>query len=512
MRRRCRFIETVALERTAVPRIMAWSDVGDSRGDDRAGNPSRTRPRAGAGAVRAMTDDTVSIVSDDDGALGPARAGPCLFLVFECGRPLAGSTRHELRDVDEVIIGRAPVRHHARELREDRSTVLTLGVPDPRMSHPHARLVVDAGRWVLEDRKSKNGVVLNGERHSRALLDDGDLFDLGHSVFLFRDPAAYDELGLDRDSSELLASPPGLATFVPGLRRVFEDLARISPEPAPVLLQGETGTGKEVVARAVHTLSGRHGPFVAVNCGALPATLVESQLFGHRKGAFSGATEDSDGFIRSADRGTLFLDEIGDLPLPSQAALLRVLQEHEVTPVGATRPIRVDLKVVAATHRDLEGLVEAGKFREDLYSRIAGLVVHLPPLRERREDLGLLIAAILGRIAAAVPPFSVEAARALMRHAWHHNIRGLDNALRLALPLANGGPVGLAHLPESVRSGPTIQTVLPRAPAADRKTEIESLLREHGGNISAVARKAGVSRIQVHRWLKRYDLDPSRYR
>lgn len=459
-----------------------------------------------------MTDDTISIVTDDDGELGPARSGPCLFLVFECGRPLAGSTRHELRDLDEVIIGRAPARHHARQLREDGSTILTLGVPDGRMSHPHAGLVRDGDRWVLEDRRSKNGVVLNGERHSRALLDDGDLFDLGHSVFLFRHRADHDELGLDRDSSQLLASPPGLATFVPGLRRVFEDLARIAPEPAPVLLQGETGTGKEVIARAVHTLSGRRGPFIAVNCGALPATLVESQLFGHRKGAFSGATEDGDGFVRSADRGTLFLDELGDLPLPAQAALLRVLQEHEVTPVGATRPVRVDLKVVAATHRDLQALVQAGRFREDLYYRIAGFVVHLPPLRERREDLGLLIAAILGRTTAAAPPFSVEAARALMRHAWPQNIRGLETALGLALPLANGGPVGLAHVPEWVRSGPTIQTMLPRAPAADRKAEIESLLREHAGNISAVARKAGVSRVQVHRWLKRYDLDPSRYR
>ncbi len=462
-----------------------------------------------------MTDDTVSIVSDDESAQGAARAGPCLFLLFECGRPLAGSTRHELRDLDEVIIGRAPARHHARQRHEEGSNILTLGVPDQRMSQPHACLVFDGNRWVLEDMDSKNGVVLNGVRHSRAALDDGDLFDLGHSIFLFRYPTAHDDLGLDRDSSELLASPPDLATFVPSLRGAFDDLARIAPIPAPVLIQGETGTGKEIAARAVHALSGRQGRFVAVNCGALVPTLVESQLFGHRKGAFSGAAEDHDGFVRSADRGTLFLDEIGDLPLPLQAALLRVLQEREVTPVGATRSISVDFKVVAATHHDLQALVDAGRFRRDLYARIAGHQVRLPPLRERREDLGMLIATILGRITATPPPFSIEAGRALMRHTWPHNIRELDHTLGTALPRADGGPIGLAHLPEAVRaagSGLPGPSVLPRAPAADRRAEVESLLQKHAGNISAVAREAGVSRVQVHRWLQRYGLDPKRYR
>ena len=472
-----------------------------------------------------MTDDTVSIVSDDGDAQRAAHAGPCLFLLLECGRPLSMSARHRLRELDEVTIGRAPVRHHLREHRDDGARVLTLGVPDPRMSQPHARLVFEMGRWILEDAGSKNGVMLNGTRHYRAVLEDGDLFDLGHSIFLFRDPVVHDELELDREGAELRVPAPGLATFVPSLRRTFEDLARIAPMPASVLLQGETGTGKEVIARAVHALSGRPGPFVAVNCGALPAALVESELFGYRKGAFSGATEDRDGLVRSADRGTLFLDEIGDLSLPAQAALLRVLQEREVMPVGATRPVAVDLKLVAATHIDLEARVAADRFRRDLYARIAGFVVHLPPLRERREDLGLLIAAILGRTTTAPPPFSIEAGRALMRHDWPLNIRELDNTLAIAVPLCRGSTIGLAQLPESVRRGRTtphaplpVVAAPPAAPPAaraanaDRKIELELLLREHAGNISAVARRTGVSRVQVHRWLRRYDLDPSRYR
>ena len=485
-----------------------------------------------------MTEDTLSIVSDEQDADCVALNGPCLVLLFECGRPLAGSSCHELRDLAEVTIGRAPARQHTRAHRADGASVLTLGVPDPRMSQLHARLVLELDRWILEDTGSKNGVILNGTRHRRAVLSNGDLFDLGHSIFLFRDPVAHDDRRLDRDSAQLRASPPGLATFLPCLGRVFEDLTEIAPMPAPVLLHGETGTGKEVIARAVHALSGRQGPFVAVNCGALPATLVESELFGYRKGAFSGATEDRDGLIRSADRGTLFLDEIGDLSLPSQAALLRVLQEREVTPIGATRPVPVQIKLVAATHHDLEAMVATDRFRRDLYARLAGFVVRLPPLRARREDLGVLIAAILARTTATPPAFSIEAGRALMRHDWPLNIRELDSALGVAITLSRGSAIALSNLPEPVRraqppsrfvsalgSGPEhvvaprpetsptpVAAPPPRESDADRKAGLESLLREHAGNISAVARGLGVSRIQIHRWLRRYELDPDRYR
>src|SRR5207302_1217977 len=189
---------------------------------------------------------------------------------------------------------------------------------------------------------------------------------------------------------------------------------------------GETGTGKEVIARAIHAASRRPGAFVAVNCGALAPNLVESELFGHKKGAFSGATEDHNGLVRAADKGTLLLDEIGDLPVPTQAALLRVLQQREVLPLGTTKPMPVDLRVVAASHRDLEAEVGAGRFREDLWSRLAGYTAQLPALRDRREDLGLLVAALLARLVQTRPiRFTSEAGLALVQYDWPRNVREL---------------------------------------------------------------------------------------
>jgi transcriptional regulator with GAF, ATPase, and Fis domain len=304
-----------------------------------------------------------------------------------------------------------------------------------------------------------------------------------------------------------------------------------------------------VVARALHALSGREGPFVAVNCGAIPRTLVESELFGHRKGAFSGATEERPGLFRSADRGTLLLDEIGDLPQEAQAALLRVLQEHEVLAVGATRPVKVDVRVLAATHRDLAALVQSGEFRADLLSRIAGFHVRLPPLRERPEDLGLLVGALLKKVAgdaAAHVRLTCEAARALARYRWPLNVRELEQCLRAALVLAGTQPIDLVHLPEPVRAAlhegpaaagsapdptdPDLPTLASQAPedevthsprgpqrplTADEqrhKEELLLLVREHRGNVTTMARALGKARMQVQRWLRRYAIDPQEHR
>jgi transcriptional regulator with GAF, ATPase, and Fis domain len=299
---------------------------------------------------------------------------------------------------------------------------------------------------------------------------------------------------------------------------------QVAPSPVSVVVAGETGTGKEVIARAVHALSGRSGDFVAVNCGALPENLVESELFGHRKGAFSGAVEDRPGLIRAADRGTLFLDEIGDLPAASQAAFLRVLQEREVTPIGSTRAVPVDIRLVAATHRDLGALVDAGGFRPDLYARIAGLKIELPPLRERREDLGLIIAAILRRVAPDRLDrvgFDVEAARCLFRYGWPLNIRELEKTLQTAVVLAEDLPIATEHLPDPVRCEPDVAAPQDSemdddrplsAEDEERKQNLIAMLQEHGGNISAVARAMGKARMQIQRWVKRYRLEPDSYR
>jgi len=261
----------------------------------------------------------------------------------------------------------------------------------------------------------------------------------------------------------------------------------------------------------VHAASGRAGAFVPVNCGAIPRELVESTLFGHRRGAFSGAVDDEPGVIRGADRGTLFLDEIGDLPLPAQAALLRVLQEGEVTPVGASRPVAVDLRVLCATHRDLAGMAASGAFRADLWHRLRGFSVALPGLAERRADLGVL----LGRLIARHAPgrrvtLQPRVARALLAHSWPGNVRELEQVLVAALALAGDGTIVSEHLPAELVAAPA-RAATPPADDAQRD-RLVAALAEHGGNVRAVARAFGKDPVQIRRWLRRYGLDASAFR
>ena len=381
------------------------------------------------------------------------------------------------------------------------------------MSKEHARLAVVDHQWVIEDRGSRNGTLLDGGRIHRHALADGAVIELGRTAFvwrLFRPDGA-----LDVGAGELDRSLDGLCTFSTDFARTLADLARIAATAQNVLVQGKTGTGKELLARGIHAASRRRGELVAVNCGALPATLVESELFGYRKGAFSGATEDRAGLVRTADAGTLFFDEIGDLPLPLQAALLRVLQQREVLPLGATKPVAVDLRVVAATHRDLERDVADGRFREDLLARLAGYSVVVPALRERREDLGLLIAALLARVERCPGDvrFTPAAGSALMRHAWPRNVRELEQVLGSAVALAGAGAIGLEHLPSAVHQPPVAPPVLDLSPSElERRDELCRLLANHRGNIAAVGRELGVARMQIHRWIERFSIDVGVFR
>jgi DNA-binding NtrC family response regulator len=475
-----------------------------------------------------LADPASTTLSQEDGRVrrpgGPA-SRPHLYLALECDRPLAPPARYSLADVDAVIIGRGGTRGALRN-RDSGVRQLLLKVPDRWMSSTHARLSKVFGRWMIEDAGSKNGTVLNGALEKRAVLSDGDLVELGHTFFLYRDGVPTEDADpADTDASELQAPAPGLGTLLLPFSRAFTALTQVAASPVSIVLTGESGTGKEVIARAIHQLSKRPGAFVAVNCGALPETLVETELFGYKKGAFSGAAEDRPGLIRAADRGTLFLDEIGDLPLPSQAAFLRVLQEKEILPVGATRPLPVDFRLVAATHRTLEHLVARGEFRNDLYARISGFTVELPPLRERREDLGLLIGILLRRHLpekADAITFTSEAARALFRYPWPLNIRELEKAISTAVVLAGENPVDPSHLPAPVGAalkGPpvTLSTEMEESGPlseedARRKEELLALLREHGGNISAVARVMGKARMQIQRWIKRYGIDTTALR
>ena len=460
---------------------------------------------------------TLSSGGEDDEE-GGLRRRPHLFLAMEGRHPLGAPMRLSLAAIDEVVFGRGAERRVEREGRR-----AAVRVDDPWMSSTHARLTRVLRRWVLEDAGSKNGSAVNGEAVTRVELEDGDLIELGQTFFVLRDALAAAPEGPEIcDAAALRPGAPGLLTLIPELDRDYQRLAAIARAAVPVLLTGETGTGKEVIARAIHAMSGRPGDFVAVNCGALPAALVEGELFGHRKGAFSGATEDRAGLVRAADRGTLLLDEIGDLPLGAQAALLRVLQEREVLPVGGTRPVAVDLRVVAATHRPLEQMAEEGRFRADLYARLCGYKVGLWPLRARREDLGLLVGALLHRMGAREVRLSARAGRALFRYGFPGNVRELERTLEAAVALAGGGVIQVEHLPEAVRKALEAPEgaaggeagAAGEAAAADeaRKAALAALLREHGGNVTAVAKAMGKARMQIQRWMKRYGLDPAGFR
>ncbi len=251
-----------------------------------------------------------------------------------------------------------------------------------------------------------------------------------------------------------------------------------------------------------------------LNCGALAPTIIESELFGHRKGAFSGATEARPGFVRAAEGGTLFLDEVAELPEPSQVKLLRVLQEKEVVPVGETDAVKVDVRVVAATHQDLPARVARGLFRQDLFARLAGFAVDLPPLRSRREDIGLLVAALLPRIAgdgASTIKLERATGRMLFNYTWPLNIRELEQALAAAVALADGAEIGPEHLPPAVRGEESQREPLSEGDV-DLRTQLVKLLETHRGNVSAIARDLGKARVQVRRWCKRFGLNVDDYR
>ncbi|WP_437833100.1 sigma 54-interacting transcriptional regulator [Sorangium sp. So ce1153] len=436
-----------------------------------------------------------------------------MFLVVDSHRPVASPARVALDDVEEVVIGRGTARSLDLTGSGSRRRV-EIRLDDPWLSSRHARLMRVLGRWCFEDCGSKNGSVVNGAPRKHAELAEGDVVELGRTFFIYR--AAMDRGSEEAsllDGSSLAAPVPGLLSLIPSQREMFKQLALVAASTIPVLLQGETGTGKEVMARAIHSLSGRPGAFVPINCGALPRELVEGELFGHRKGAFSGATEDRPGLVRSADRGTLFLDEIGDLPLPAQAALLRVLQEREVRPVGGTRSISVDLRVTAATHRPIERMAASGDFRSDLLARLSGHAVELSPLRSRREDLGLILAAILRRIdgqRAEHIQLHPRAARALITYGWPLNVRELEQCMTTAVVLAQGGKIDIDHLNSALKRGAADAAAQGDEPT--RPDELKALLREHGGNIAGVARAMGKARMQIHRWLKRYEIDPDDFR
>jgi DNA-binding NtrC family response regulator len=465
-------------------------------------------------------DRTLDVEATSPSERPSVRREPHFGVALECDRPLALSTRHRLGQGGRVVVGRGTQRGVARS-GDYRATELDLRVPDPRMSSVHARLEGSLGRWKIVDAGSRNGVRVNDQVVQERVLEDGDLVELGHTLFLYENAPRGDGPE-DQDAAQASPRVPGFSTLLPGLAADFEKLARLAPTGVPILVLGETGTGKEVVARALHALSGRGGKFIGVNSSAIPQSLLESELFGSTRGAFSGSVADRAGLVRSADRGTFFLDEVGDLPLASQAAFLRVLQEQRVRPVGGSDAVAVDIRLISATNRDVEALVRQGAFREDLFGRIAGFRLTLPPLRQRAVDLGLLVGALLPRVAgerAAQVTFTLDAARALYSYRFPLNVRELENWLATAVALCGDAAIRPEHLPDPVDFGaneelePEHTEARPLTPEQlEHKESVAGLMREHHGNVSAVARAAGKARNQVQRWLRRYGLDPDDFR
>lgn len=325
----------------------------------------------------------------------------------------------------------------------------------------------------------------------------------------------------NRRLREVIERTQGFGEIVgrsPGMQEIYGAIDALAQNTTTVLITGESGTGKELVARSIHTRGPRaERPFVALNCGAVSDTLLDSQLFGHRRGAFTGAVADHDGVFQAAHGGTLFLDEIADIPTGLQVKFLRAIQEREVTPLGSTRPVKVDVRLVAATNRDLAAEVQAGNFRSDLYYRLNVVQLPLPPLRERRDDIPLLAAHYVERYAKQfnVAPKTIQPAALakLESYEWPGNIRELQNVIERCFALAPSGDITLASLSHLVGAPPAADapsidfgSEVPTLESTERSL-IEAALRQAGGNKNQTARLLGIDRQRLYRKLEKYGLE-----
>jgi len=388
-----------------------------------------------------------------------------------------------------------------------------LVIDEPTVSRFHCELCADDRGVTVRDLDSKNGTSVDGVSVGSARVRDGSVVRCGRVALrvLLGDRAVH------RPRSER-TSFGGLRGAAPAMRAAFALLERAAASDVTVLLEGETGTGKDGAARALHAEGPRRtGPFVVVDCGAISPTLIESELFGHERGAFTGAVDSRRGVFEAARGGTVFLDEIGELPLELQPKLLRALEAREVRRLGASAAVPIDVRVIAATHRDLRAEINAGSFRADLYYRLAVVRIELPPLRQRLDDLPLLIDGIVadlvaGGLAPAIatalraPPFASELATA----AWPGNVRELRNHLAMC------GVLGAATLPTADAgrrpAALAVDLTVPLKEARQRLLDdfeqryLEALLERHDGNVSAAARQAGLSRVSLYALLRKAGL------
>jgi DNA-binding NtrC family response regulator len=429
--------------------------------------------RGESGGVAGLRDQ--STVREVDDSVSDVPVSVARLRIVYAVDPTDEATSHVLPTDDAFLVGRGV-------------EASGIALADDRMSRVHFRIAWDGRQaaFRLGDARSKNGTYVNGSKTLSTALKHGDVIRAGSSLFVF-------------EEGDVMAD-------------VRERAERAAPTSLTALLLGETGSGKEVLARVLHEKSGRAGRFVAVNCAALPRELVAAELFGHTRGAFSGATQSRPGLFVAANEGTLLLDEIGDLPLELQPVLLRVLQEQTLRPVGSEEEVRVKVRVVAATHTDLAKAITAGKFREDLFARLSQVVFGIPPLRERRSEILPLVRAFAGRSLKVALP----AAEALLLWHWPRNVRELKSLVETFVALegaraelslqylARTVPAMLAAMTEQQREKSPVGSEA--RPISVGREQLQALLLRHDGNVSAIARELGKVRPQVYRWLKTYGL------
>ncbi len=392
-----------------------------------------------------------------------------------------------------------------------------LVLPDPRVSGVHLELRRAGDRLHVRDAGSTNGTWIGAHRVTEIELAAGGEITVGSTVLRLDADAAATPAKLSPDDSFGDLVGPSAE-----MREIFATLERIAPKNLTVLVQGETGTGKEEVARALHAKSPRaSSPFVVIDATALPESLAESLLFGHERGAFTGADQRRAGLFEAADGGTVFLDEIGELPSGVQAKFLRVLERREITRVGGTTPVKVDVRVIAATHRDLRHEVEAGRFREDLFFRLAQVRVVVPPLRHRPEDVPALCQRLLSQIVGGGPPLSIDAGAMehLRSRAWPGNVRELRNVLVRAAALVTGGVIGRADVAgegdgfrgtrderSALDLAGTFAVAKERAVDRFESAYLAALMKRCRGNLTLAAREADVARNHLRDLLKKRGL------
>ena len=426
----------------------------------------------------------------------------------------------------------------SEKIRIGRDATCAIVFPEQAVSRQHAELEYHNNAWYLRDLGSANGTIVDGISVDEIELADLHEIRVGDNIlkFVAKDAQNYVGYGIDGlmvGNAKRLSS--GLIELVGGLSidRIGEQIELVAPTPLSVLILGESGTGKEVVARELHRLSGRSGPLHAINCAAIPPNLIESELFGYKRGAFTGAMRDKPGIIASADNGTVLLDEIGDMPMDAQPKLLRVIQTGEVLPIGATQARNVNVRFICATNLDLSTRVNENRFRGDLYARINLFRLTLPPLRERKEDIYQLSRALLDRNNHTDIHLSFQAMLALLHYDWPYNVRELEGVLLTAALLAKGSVIEPRHLDEKVQavmerygakrppsaSSATRIGVQPDSEPAPvprnrqrhrastpTKEDLCQLLSNHQGNVAAVAGELGKERNQIYRWMRHHNI------